>query len=99
MLDNQMQLAGFDDELLSAIQDEATRQEEHIELIASENYTSPRVLEAQGSISIKAATDLKMEGLSATMEAQTSAEVSGAASAKLKGATTTIAGMTNFSPS
>ena len=50
MLDNQMQLAGFDDELLSAIQDEATRQEEHIELIASENYTSPRVLEAQGSI-------------------------------------------------
>lgn len=50
MLDNQMQLAGFDDELLSAIQDEATRQEEHIELIASENYTSPRILEAQGSI-------------------------------------------------
>jgi len=50
MLDNQMQLAGFDDELLSVIQDEATRQEEHIELIASENYTSPRVLEAQGSI-------------------------------------------------
>lgn len=45
-----MKLAGFDDELLSAIQDEARRQEEHIELIASENYTSPRVLEAQGSI-------------------------------------------------
>ena len=50
MLDNQMKLAGFDDELLSAINDEATRQEEHIELIASENYTSPRILEAQGSI-------------------------------------------------
>ena len=50
MLDNQMKLAGFDDELLAAIQDEARRQEEHIELIASENYTSPRVLEAQGSI-------------------------------------------------
>jgi len=50
MLDNQMKLAGFDEELLAAIQDEARRQEEHIELIASENYTSPRVLEAQGSI-------------------------------------------------
>jgi glycine hydroxymethyltransferase len=50
MLDDQMQLAGFDDELLIAIQKEARRQEDHIELIASENYTSPRVLEAQGSI-------------------------------------------------
>lgn len=50
MLDKQMKLAGFDDELLSIIQKEARRQEEHIELIASENYTSPRVLEAQGSI-------------------------------------------------
>lgn len=50
MLDKQMKLAGFDDELLAAIQGEARRQEEHIELIASENYTSPRVLEAQGSI-------------------------------------------------
>ncbi len=50
MLDDQMQLAGFDDELLEAIQKEARRQEDHIELIASENYTSPRVLEAQGSI-------------------------------------------------
>jgi len=50
MLDKQMKLAGFDDELLSIIQKEARRQEEHIELIASENYTSPRVLEVQGSI-------------------------------------------------
>ncbi len=50
MLDKQMKLAGFDDELLSIIQKEERRQEEHIELIASENYTSPRVLEAQGSI-------------------------------------------------
>ncbi len=50
MLDDQMQLAGFDDELFAAIQGESRRQEEHIELIASENYTSPRVLEAQGSI-------------------------------------------------
>ncbi len=40
----------FDSELFHAIADEARRQEEHIELIASENYTSPRVLEAQGSV-------------------------------------------------
>jgi glycine hydroxymethyltransferase len=50
MFYDQIKLAGFDDELLSLIQKEARRQEEHIELIASENYTSPRVLEAQGSI-------------------------------------------------
>ncbi|MCP5425920.1 MAG: serine hydroxymethyltransferase [Gammaproteobacteria bacterium] len=43
-------IAGFDDELWAAIQAEQRRQEEHIELIASENYTSPRVLEAQGSV-------------------------------------------------
>ncbi len=40
----------FDAELFNAIVDEARRQEEHIELIASENYASPRVLEAQGSV-------------------------------------------------
>ncbi|KZZ50741.1 serine hydroxymethyltransferase, partial [Oleiphilus sp. HI0118] len=40
---------GFDDELLAAMDAEAKRQEDHIELIASENYTSPRVMEAQGS--------------------------------------------------
>ncbi len=40
----------FDSELFQAIVDEARRQEEHIELIASENYASPRVLEAQGSV-------------------------------------------------
>jgi glycine hydroxymethyltransferase len=45
-----MTIAGFDDELASAIANEATRQQEHIELIASENYASPRVLEAQGSV-------------------------------------------------
>ena len=50
MFYDQIKLAGFDDELLSLIQKEARRQEEHIELIASENYTSPRVLEVQGSI-------------------------------------------------
>lgn len=42
-------IEGYDDELWSAIEDENRRQEEHIELIASENYTSPRVMEAQGS--------------------------------------------------
>jgi glycine hydroxymethyltransferase len=50
MLSKSMTIAGFDDELASAIANEAVRQEEHIELIASENYTSPRVLEAQGSV-------------------------------------------------
>jgi len=40
----------FDHELFQAIVDESRRQEEHIELIASENYTSPRVMEAQGSM-------------------------------------------------
>jgi glycine hydroxymethyltransferase len=44
-----MSIAGFDDEVFSAISAENTRQEDHIELIASENYTSPRVMEAQGS--------------------------------------------------
>jgi glycine hydroxymethyltransferase len=43
-------IAGFDDELAAAIRAEEKRQEEHIELIASENYASPRVLEAQGSV-------------------------------------------------
>ncbi|HLZ96327.1 MAG TPA: serine hydroxymethyltransferase [Steroidobacteraceae bacterium] len=45
-----MTIAGFDPELAAAIGGEERRQEEHIELIASENYTSPRVLEAQGSV-------------------------------------------------
>jgi glycine hydroxymethyltransferase len=45
-----MTIAGFDDELYRAIRDEARRQEEHLELIASENYASPRVLQAQGSV-------------------------------------------------
>ena len=40
----------FDPELFAAIEDEQRRQEEHIELIASENYTSPRVMAAQGSV-------------------------------------------------
>lgn len=44
-----MTIAGFDDELFAAIESENQRQEDHIELIASENYTSPRVMEAQGS--------------------------------------------------
>jgi glycine hydroxymethyltransferase len=45
-----MKIAGFDPELASALDLERVRQEEHIELIASENYASPRVLEAQGSV-------------------------------------------------
>ncbi len=44
-----MTIADFDQELHQAIQDEHKRQEDHIELIASENYASPRVFEAQGS--------------------------------------------------
>ncbi len=50
MFSKDMTIAGYDDELAKAIQQENQRQEEHIELIASENYTSPRVLEAQGSV-------------------------------------------------
>ncbi|MFW5425609.1 MAG: serine hydroxymethyltransferase [Methylophagaceae bacterium] len=44
-----MSIAGFDDEIFQAIEAENVRQEDHIELIASENYCSPRVMEAQGS--------------------------------------------------
>src|ERR1700736_5246612 len=50
MFNSQMTIAGFDSDLAKAIADERNRQEDHIELIASENYTSPRVLEAQGSV-------------------------------------------------
>jgi len=45
-----MRIAGYDDELAKAITDERQRQEDHVELIASENYASPRVMEAQGSV-------------------------------------------------
>src|SRR6202161_3954135 len=50
MFTSQMTIAGFDPELAKAIADERNRQEDHIELIASENYASPRVLEAQGTV-------------------------------------------------
>ncbi len=50
MFSKKMSIAGFDDTLWQAIQHEAQRQEDHIELIASENYASPRVLAAQGSV-------------------------------------------------
>jgi glycine hydroxymethyltransferase len=50
MFNKSMQIQGYDDELFNAIRSEERRQEEHIELIASENYTSPRVMEAQGSV-------------------------------------------------
>ena len=50
MFENTMNIADFDPELWAAMEHERQRQEDHIELIASENYASPRVLEAQGSI-------------------------------------------------
>jgi glycine hydroxymethyltransferase len=50
MFPAQMNIAEFDKELFDAMESERRRQEEHIELIASENYASPRVLEAQGSV-------------------------------------------------
>src|SRR5579862_4178227 len=50
MFKKSMTIAEFDPELAKAIAGERQRQEDHIELIASENYTSPRVLEAQGSV-------------------------------------------------
>ena len=50
MYSKDMKIAGYDDELAAAIDEEETRQEDHIELIASENYASPRVMEAQGSV-------------------------------------------------
>ncbi len=49
MFSDSMTIKGFDDEVWSAITQENVRQEEHIELIASENYTSPRVMQAQGT--------------------------------------------------
>lgn len=50
MFSKQMKISNYDEELFQAICHEETRQESHIELIASENYASPRVLEAQGSV-------------------------------------------------
>ena len=50
MFDKSMTIEGFDDEIFSAIGEEERRQEEHIELIASENYASPRVMQAQGTV-------------------------------------------------
>jgi len=49
MLKREMNIADYDAELWRAMEQEVVRQEEHIELIASENYTSPRVMQAQGS--------------------------------------------------
>ena len=50
MFNEDMRIEGYDPELAKAIKNEIKRQEEHIELIASENYASPRVIEAQGSV-------------------------------------------------
>jgi len=49
MFNKSMTIAGYDDEIFQAIEEERQRQEDHIELIASENYSSPRVQEAQGT--------------------------------------------------
>ena len=50
MYGNNLSIKSFDDDLWQALEKERVRQEQHIELIASENYASPRILEAQGSI-------------------------------------------------
>ena len=50
MFSKEMNIADFDPDLWGVIQQEEVRQEEHIELIASENYTSPRVMQAQGTV-------------------------------------------------
>ena len=50
MFSRHQTIAQYDPELAQAIANERQRQEDHVELIASENYTSPRVLEAQGSV-------------------------------------------------
>ncbi|PCI74499.1 MAG: serine hydroxymethyltransferase, partial [SAR86 cluster bacterium] len=50
MFNSDTNLADFDPEISAAIEKERTRQEQHIELIASENHTSPLVMEAQGSV-------------------------------------------------
>jgi glycine hydroxymethyltransferase len=50
MFTDAFRIEGFDDELAAALAAEAQRQEDHVELIASENYASPRVLEAQGTV-------------------------------------------------
>lgn len=50
MFNKAMTIAGYDEDLWQAMERERQRQEEHIELIASENNASPRVLEAQGSV-------------------------------------------------
>ncbi|MGJ7915372.1 serine hydroxymethyltransferase [Massilia sp. LXY-6] len=50
MLNKQASIADFDPDLWGAIEAERRRQENHIELIASENYTSPRVMQAQGTV-------------------------------------------------
>jgi len=50
MFSNDMSIEGYDEALWAAMRHEVRRQEEHIELIASENYASPRVMQAQGSV-------------------------------------------------
>ena len=52
MFSRDLTIAKYDADLFAAMEQEAQRQEEHIELIASENYTSPAVMEAQGSVPV-----------------------------------------------
>ena len=50
MFDKDMQIAGYDEELWTALENERRRQEDHIELIASENFVSPAVMATMGSV-------------------------------------------------
>ncbi|NQE98015.1 serine hydroxymethyltransferase, partial [Bacillus subtilis] len=50
MFSRELTRASYDGELFAAMEQEAQRQEVHSELVASENYTSPAVMEAQGSV-------------------------------------------------
>ena len=50
MFDTSTTIESFDPEIFTALSQESRRQEEHVELIASENYASPRVMKAQGSV-------------------------------------------------
>ena len=64
MYGNNLSIKSFDDDLWQALEKERIRQEQHIELIASENYASPRILEAQGSVlTISMLRDIPAKGI------------------------------------
>ena len=79
MYSKQDTIQGFDPELWSALEQETRRQEDHIELIASENYASPRVLAAQGSVLTSYA-----EGLPAAITAVASMSTSPSSSRSIR---------------